>query len=61
MGPKKRAMLVVPLAWTMNRATRMPAEIGTTKASIRWPIPGASLRPSIAESTETAGVMMPSP
>jgi len=39
----------------------MAAAIGTMKASRREPTPGASFTPSMAESTEMAGVMMPAP
>ena len=40
---------------------RVSAEIGRIQLSTLPPRPGASFRPSAAESTETAGVMMPSP
>ena len=53
--------LAVPRDWTRNRAIRMPAEIGTMKESSRPARPGASCRPSTADRTEMAGVMMPSP
>ena len=61
MGPKSLASPAVPRDWTMNRAIRMPAAIGTIKGSIEAPTPGASCTPSMADRTEMAGVMMPSP
>ncbi len=39
----------------------MPAEIGMTSLATPAGAPGASRTPSTAESTDTAGVMMPSP
>ncbi len=42
----------------MNRTIRIATEIGTT----RWTTPGSvTSRPETAESTEIAGVIMPSP
>ena len=57
-GPKTRPMAATPLCWTRNSATRMARVIGTTYG----PSAGAStFRPSMAESTEIAGVIAPSP
>ncbi len=57
-GPNTRPMAATPLCWTRNRPTRITSVIGTTYG----PSDGAStFRPSIAESTEIAGVIAPSP
>ena len=57
-GPKIRPMKPVPRFCIANSATRMTTVIGTTAGASD----GAStLRPSIALSTEIAGVMAPSP
>ena len=61
IGPKYLARLAVPRDWAMNRAINMPAEMGTMKGSSLPARPGASCRPSTADSTEMAGVMTPSP
>ena len=58
IGPKKAATLAVPRDWTANSAIRITTVIGTTKSSNAGV---ATFRPSIAESTEIAGVMMASP
>ncbi len=60
MGPKNLANPAVPRDCTRNRAMRMPAARGTMKGSRRPFRPGASCRPSMADSTEMAGVMTPS-
>ena len=60
-GPKNLATLAVPFAWIRNSAIRMPAEIGTVSLATSCGAPGASRTPSTAESTDMAGVMMPSP
>ena len=60
IGPKARAMLAVPRAWTMNRVIRMPMVIGRMKGDIRPATPGASPSPSTADRTDTAGVSTPS-
>ena len=57
-GPNSRPTTPVPRRWIMNRPTRIAAVIGSTK----WPTDGAATcTPSIAESTEIAGVIMLSP
>src|ERR1700736_1820306 len=57
-GPKNRPTAAVPCRWTENNATMITAVIGTMKSS-KW---GAmALRPSTADSTEIAGVIMLSP
>ena len=58
MGPKKAATFAVPVDCTANSATRITTVSGTTygsKAGV------AILRPSIAESTDSAGVIIASP
>src|SRR5229473_2148023 len=57
-GPKADATRAVPLLWTANSTTRMKIVSGTTKCSSAGV---ASLRPSTADSTEIAGVIMESP
>ncbi len=58
IGPNMAPMVAVPRRWMLNRPTKIRAAIGTTKDS-RW---GAAIsRPSTAESTEIAGVIIPSP
>ena len=58
MGPKMRPMKPVPRLCTRNSATSTATVIGTTARDS----PGAStLSPSIADRTEMAGVMAPSP
>ena len=57
-GPKTLATLPVPKRWTANSTARMTSVIGTTygsKAGV------TTFRPSTADSTEIAGVMMASP
>ncbi|BBO12422.1 hypothetical protein TM102_38920 [Bradyrhizobium sp. TM102] len=57
-GPKMRPMKPVPCFCIMNRPIRMATVTGTTAGASE----GAStLRPSMAESTEMAGVIAPSP
>ena len=58
IGPNTLPMAPVPRLWMANRATRMPIEMGTTKSEIPET---ASSVPSTADSTEIAGVIMPSP
>ena len=62
IGPKNRATLAVPRAWTRNRRDQ---DAGGDRQHAAWPTscgtPGASRTPSTAESTDIAGVMMPSP
>ncbi len=57
-GPNSLPMLPVPYCWIMNNPTSTAIVAGTMKCSN----PGAaSFRPSIADNTEIAGVMTPSP
>ena len=57
-GPNTRPITATPLRCTMNRPIRITMVSGTTKGVST----GAStFRPSIAESTEIAGVIAPSP
>ena len=57
-GPNTRPMAATPLCWTRNSPTRMTSVIGTTYG----PSAGAStFTPSIADRTEIAGVIAPSP
>ncbi len=58
IGPKKAATFAVPRDCTANNATRITTVIGTTYASNA----GVTIfKPSTAESTDSAGVMMASP
>ncbi len=57
-GPNTRPMPPVPLLCTRKSASRMTRAMGSTygvKSGVATP------SPSTAESTETAGVMTPSP
>jgi len=56
-GPKSRPTLPVPRYWMANSPIRITSVAGTTKFAAA----GLSLRPSIADRTEIAGVMTPSP
>ena len=57
-GPNSQPTAPVPRRWIANSATRMASDIGTTRCAR----PGEStFRPSTAEVTEIAGVIMPSP
>ena len=57
-GPKNSPTLAVPCFWITNRKIRIAHTIGST----RCPSPGcATARPSTADSTDTAGVIMLSP
>ncbi len=57
-GPNRRPTAPVPKRWMANRKTSTVREIGTT-SELR---PGAAtFNPSTAESTEIAGVIIPSP
>ena len=58
MGPKKAATRPVPCACTRNRPTMITSVSGSTKESKSGVM---TLRPSMAESTEIAGVMIASP
>src|SRR3954469_25286080 len=57
-GPNADATRAVPLLCTENSTTRMNSVSGTTKCSSAG---AASLRPSTADNTEIAGVIMESP
>ncbi len=56
-GPNNRPTLPVPRYWRAKSPTRMTSVAGTTKSAAL----GLNLSPSMAESTEIAGVMTPSP
>ena len=58
IGPKKEATRAVPRHCTANSATRMITVSGTTYGSNAGV---ATFNPSIAESTDSAGVIMASP
>ena len=58
IGPNSRPMLAVPRRWIANNATRIASVTGTMKPAKAG---AASFSPSIAERTEMAGVMTPSP
>jgi len=57
-GPKTAPTLAVPRRWKRKSPTRITSVPGTTKGRKRGV---ATSRPSIALSTEMAGVIMPSP
>ncbi len=57
-GPKTAPMPAVPRFCTRKSPTRMTTVMGTMKGCT---LVVATSRPSTAESTEMAGVMMPSP
>ena len=57
-GPKARPTAPVPKRWTANSTVRMTSVIGTTRLSSEG---AATSRPSTAERTEIAGVIIPSP
>ena len=57
-GPKNRPTAAVPCRWTENSATMITAVIGTIHSSKSGSM---TLRPSTADSTEIAGVIMLSP
>ena len=57
-GPNTLATLPVPKRWTANRIARINSVIGTT---YRSKVGVTTVRPSTAESTEIAGVMIASP
>ena len=58
IGPKNVATLAVPRDCTANSAIRITTVRGTTKSSNAGV---TTFKPSIAESTESAGVIMASP
>ena len=57
-GPKKRPSGPVPKRWTKNSVERITSVTGTTIAS-RFGV--TTSRPSTADITEIAGVIIPSP
>jgi hypothetical protein len=58
MGPNSAPTLAVPCFWIANSAMMMTTVIGTTNGCSS----GVTIsRPSTADSTEIAGVIMPSP
>ena len=58
IGPKKWPTRLVPNRWTKNSAVRTAIVSGTTTSSRSGE---TTSRPSIADSTLIAGVIMPSP
>jgi hypothetical protein len=58
IGPNRRPILAVPRRCIMNSPIRIASVSGKMKSSNAG---ATSLRPSMAESTEMAGVMTPSP
>ena len=57
-GPNSRPTAPVPKRWMANSAVRMASAIGMTSDSSEG---DTTCRPSTAERTEMAGVIMPSP
>ena len=57
-GPNMSPTRAVPLAWIANSPTRMPTAIGITKG---WRPALTVVKPSTAERTEIAGVIIESP
>ncbi len=57
-GPNNRPMLAVPRRWIANKPIRTASVTGRTKSANAGV---TSFNPSMAESTEIAGVMTPSP
>ena len=58
IGPNSAATRAVPCDWKANSTTRMTTVKGTTNS---WKAGWATSMPSIAESTESAGVITASP
>ena len=58
IGPNRRPTVAVPSRCSMNSTTRIAEAIGTTRCSSDG---AATSTPSTADSTEIAGVIMPSP
>ena len=57
-GPKSLPTVPVPLRWNEKTPMRITTAMGMTRSLM----PGwATSRPSTADSTEIAGVMIPSP
>ena len=57
-GPNSRPTLAVPCRWIKKSAQMMTSVTGTMKGCSAG---ATTSRPSTAESTEIAGVIMPSP
>ena len=57
-GPNSRPTAPVPKRWMANSTVRIASAIGTTSESSDG---ATTSRPSTADSTEIAGVIMPSP
>ena len=57
-GPNSTPMAAVPRLWMENRPSRMTAAMDCIQLSTAG---AASFTPSTADSTEMAGVIMPSP
>ncbi len=57
-GPNSRPTAPVPKRWMTNNAVRIVSAIGTTSESSDGETTSS---PSTADSTEIAGVIMPSP
>ncbi len=57
-GPNNRPMVAVPRRWIANSPIRIASVTGSTKSAKAGV---TSFSPSIADSTEIAGVMTPSP
>ncbi len=58
IGPKKPPTAPVPKRWTANSPVSTISVIGTTRSSRSGE---TTSRPSTADSTEIAGVIIPSP
>ncbi len=58
IGPNKAATFAVPRDWNENSTTNMTTVNGTTKS---WKAGVATSIPSMAESTDKAGVIRASP
>ena len=58
IGPNSPPTAPVPNRWTRNSAIRIPSDSGTTCEAR---VGEATCRPDTAETTEIAGVSMPSP
>jgi len=60
-GPKARPSLPTPYGCMPKSNNRQRMVPGTTKASKPFPANGPEVRPSKADNTDMAGVIMPSP
>ena len=62
IGPNQAATLAVPLDWTRNKLISTTSAIAiSTDGVIASAKPGAVFKPSTADNTDIAGVMMASP